>query len=128
MPRPFLSTGVALLFLTGCAAPDYPDSWPSPASAWLKDLAGCPDLRGSYDEAGTSLVGAFVGNPEYLRNAGWVDHQATIVQAADGSWLTLAVRVNEKGLQELEERPSAGMAGPFDQLRLRRGYEYDCSS
>jgi hypothetical protein len=112
-------------------AEDYPDDWPSPSvlPGWR---GGCPNIAGEYDGVDQSIPRMLAGKEVWESGVrAWFEHKAAIVQAKDGSSLSITFALNERGLTRHREHVlKHGQAWPnghFAPLELNSRNHYDCS-
>lgn len=125
---------LSTLGLSACGAPQYPADWPKPAFGLFSRKGGCPDLTGSYDNVRSELNWLLGPNPDFeVARKAWFEHSARITQADDGSWLNIAIDLNERGLPDYREHMlkynldnPGSMRGKS--VALREGDDYTCAN
>lgn len=120
---------VGMLALSACDTSEYPDDWPGHAWGLFSRKGGCPDLVGEYDGVNEEFVGLFYGGQALVKSENYAEHRAIVTQADDGSWLEIAIRINERGMEQLEAGTVGGNVwGGYRHIKRRRGNDYQCFS
>jgi hypothetical protein len=123
-----LGPALACIVVAACSrAPDYPKDWPAPSP----DLAGCPDLRGSYDGARDELPSLVAPGQDFGKRF-YHEHSVLIERDKHDGHYTLTLRRNERGLAEFADwhqryNQNSTADGGFVRIELEKGEDYSCS-